>query len=146
VLEERVSEREVFGHCACGAVRFALELPTRFVAHCWCENCRRAHGAACVTWAGVLRAQLRIEAGADELRTWRTPTEATRSFCATCGATLFFESPRWEGEVHVAVAHFEGELDRAPKAHVYADRAPAWCPIHDELPRLGGESGTEPLA
>ena len=32
-----------------------------------------------------------------------------------------------------------------PKVHVYADRAPDWCAIEDDLPRAGGETGVEPL-
>ena len=40
------------GRCHCGGVRFVARFPSRFVAHCHCESCRRAHGAAFVTWAG----------------------------------------------------------------------------------------------
>ncbi len=74
-----------------------------------------------------------------------TDTGATRSFCRICGSTLLYESPRWDGEVHVAVANLHGELDKPPQGHVYADRSPGWCPISDELPRFGGASGTEKL-
>ena len=140
-----MSSTSVPGRCACGAVRFELSFPTRFVAHCWCDNCRRAHGAAFVTWAGVKSEQFRWLSGDEQRGAWRTPTEATRRFCTSCGATLTFESPRWAGEVHVAVAHLEGELDRAVQAHSYADRAPQWCAIADELPRFGGHDGNQPL-
>lgn len=43
---------EARGRCACGRVRFVARFPSRFNAHCHCESCRRAHGAAFVTWAG----------------------------------------------------------------------------------------------
>ena len=46
---------------------------------------------------------------------------------------------------HVAAANIDDPLDAQPSAHAYADRAPEWCPITDELPRYGGESGTEKL-
>ena len=42
----------VQGGCYCGDVRFEADLPPKFVAHCHCHNCRRAHGAAFVTWIG----------------------------------------------------------------------------------------------
>ncbi len=135
----------VGGGCACGAVRFEARLPPRFVAHCHCASCRRAHGAAFVTYAGFPTDAFAWTAGAERLVDWHTDTGATRSFCGTCGSTLVYRSPRWAGEVHLAVAHVDGDLGRAPGAHVYADRAPAWCPITDELPRYGGPSGTEPL-
>lgn len=41
------------GGCLCGAVRYVITLPTKWCAHCHCSMCRRAHGAAFVTWAGV---------------------------------------------------------------------------------------------
>ena len=48
------------GGCHCGAVRFVARFPSRFVAHCHCASCRRAHGAAFVTWAGFPSAQVEV--------------------------------------------------------------------------------------
>lgn len=132
------------GSCYCGRVTFEADPPSRFVAHCHCSNCRRAHGAGVVTWAGFPEAQLHVR-GEEELGSYATETGATRSFCRICGSPLFFRAPRWPGEVHVAVAALLDPPDRAPQAHAYADRAPDWCPIEDGLPRLGGPDGTEPL-
>ena len=42
----------VHGTCLCGSVRFSASLPSKWVAHCHCTYCRRAHGAPFVTWAG----------------------------------------------------------------------------------------------
>ena len=44
-----------------------------------------------------------------------------------------------------AVALIDEPLDREPQAHFYADRAPAWYPIHDDLPRFGGPEGSTRL-
>ncbi len=131
------------GGCACGAVRFELTLPSKFCAHCHCSNCRRAHGAAFVTYAGFPRDQVEIS-GSEHLTRYLTDTGATRSFCSRCGSTLLYESPRWEGEIHVVLANIEDQIDRPPGAHVYVDHKAAWWEITDELPQLGGESGTEP--
>ncbi|MEZ5979169.1 MAG: GFA family protein [Planctomycetota bacterium] len=133
------------GRCACGGVRFVATLPPRFVAHCHCENCRRAHGAAFVTWAGFREAAFRLDDPEGLVRAFASDTSARRRFCSRCGTPMLYDGPRWPGEVHVAVALFDDDLGVAPKAHVYADRAPSWCPIADALPRLGGASGTEPL-
>ncbi|MFT7662650.1 MAG: hypothetical protein ACI87A_000869 [Planctomycetota bacterium] len=77
--------------------------------------------------------------------TYETDVSSQRTFCRHCGSTLLFGGKRWPDEIHVAVGMINGELDRAPGAHAYSDRAVPWCPILDELPRFGGESGTEPL-
>lgn len=136
-------EKTVAGSCLCRAVRFAVRLPSRFCAHCHCPDCRRAHGAAFVTWAGFREEQVRILAGKDFLTRHLTDTGATRSFCKRCGSTLFYEGPRWPGEVHVALANLEAPIDRAPSAHVYVDDRAAWWHITDALPQYGGESGME---
>ncbi len=135
----------VQGCCACGRVRFEADLPPRFVAHCHCENCRRAHAAGFVTYAGFPTEQYRITAGEDQLTDFRTDTDATRRFCSTCGTTISFEAPRWPGEVHVALACFTDPIERLPNVHAYADRSPDWCPITDDLKQYGGESGNVPL-
>ena len=142
-MEKNGEDRPVTGSCLCGAVRFAVRLPSRFCAHCHCPNCRRAHGAAFVTWAGFKEEQVRLLSGEEALRRYLTDTGATRSFCSRCGSPLFYEGPRWPGEVHVALASLEGQIDRAPSAHVYVDDRAEWWSIADALPQYGGESGME---
>ena len=134
------------GHCLCGAVRFEVDPPCRFCAHCHCQNCRRAHGAAFVTWVGYPTDQFRLTAGERNLSRYLTDTDAIRSFCSTCGTTLFYEGPRWENEIHVARAVIDGEIEKAPQAHVYVDHKASWDEISDDLPLFGGETGMEPLA
>src|SRR5262245_61224413 len=109
-----MSNQEVTGQCLCGAVRFVITLPTKWCAHCHCSMCRRAHGAAFVTFCGVATERFRILAGADELVRYKSSETATRSFCRRCGSTLLFEGERWPGEVHVVRANIDGEIDRAP--------------------------------
>ena len=140
-----MSEPPLRGGCACGFVRYEIVPPARFVAHCHCENCRRAHGAGFVTYAGIPLERYRLVEGEARVVRWRTDTDATRSFCGTCGTTFLYEGPRWPGEVHVVVGTLIDPPPSMPNVHAYADRAPAWCPITDDLPRYGGETGSEPL-
>lgn len=39
--------------CLCGDLKLEATLPSKWVAHCHCSLCRRAHGAAFVTWVGM---------------------------------------------------------------------------------------------
>lgn len=135
----------VRGSCSCERVLFEVRQPAKWVAHCHCANCRRAHGAGFVTYAGFPGDALTFTQGEEELTPFETQTGATRQFCGHCGSTLTYASPRWEGEIHVIVANLLDPLESLPSAHAYADRAPDWCPITDGLPRFGGESGTKPL-
>jgi len=127
------------GSCLCGALQFDATLPTRWVAHCHCTLCRRAHGAAFVTWAGFDATHVRIDDPRALLRWYPSSPGAERGFCSHCGSTLFFRSQRWADELHIVVANFRDALDRAPQAHVFWDERVPWATVdpHDQLPRKG---------
>jgi hypothetical protein len=128
-------DRTVTASCLCGAVQLEIGLPTLWCAHCHCSLCRRAHGAAFVTWFGVAAGRFSVAAGRDLLERYVSSAGATRSFCRRCGSTLTFESTRWPGEVHVVLANADGPIDREPQAHVYWDDHVAWGDFRDrDLP------------
>jgi hypothetical protein len=133
------------GGCLCGGIRFEVEEPTKWCAHCHCSLCRRAHGAGYVTWFGCDLDRFRITAGDDLVRWYRSTPQARRGFCSVCGSTLFFAGDRWPDEMHVALAAMDGAIDREPQAHVFFDSGADWVHVDDDLLKLGGETGTEPL-
>lgn len=121
------------GACLCGAVQFQVELPTLWCAHCHCTLCQRAHGAAFVTWVGVAGEKTRID---DTRLAWFESSDgAHRGFCTLCGASLFFRSRRWPGELHITRANFIGPIDREPEGHVFFDSHVPWFTVTDTLPK-----------
>ncbi len=139
-----MDSQSVSGKCFCGAVRFEIDFPTMFCAHCHCSMCRRAHGAGYVTWLGVPFEQFRVVAGTDRLVRYRSSDHGTRSFCGTCGSTLFYESTQHPEAIHIVLANVDAPIDRAPQFHVFFDNRAPWVQVSDDLPRLGGETGMEP--
>lgn len=127
---------QLAGGCLCGAVRYEVGTPTLFVAHCHCDYCRRAHGAAFVTWVGAAESRFRLVAGADLLRWHTSSARSRRGFCANCGTTLFFASTLCPGEVHVTRASFDGDVDREPQLHCFWDQRADWVEMGDQLPRV----------
>jgi hypothetical protein len=107
--------------------------------------CRRNHGAAYVTWFAVLRSQLSIEQGLDELTRYESSDHGSRSFCRRCGSALFCVSTRHPDVVDIPLANVDGAIDRLPESHVYFDDRASWTMLGDDLPRLGGASGLEPV-
>jgi hypothetical protein len=133
------------GSCLCGAIRFAIELPTLLCAHCHCSVCRRAHGAAFVTWITLPIVQFTLLAGQERLVRYRSSDHGTRSFCATCGSSLFFETTQYPDRIDIALANMEGAIDHAPQCHIFFSDRVDWVQVADELPRLGGATGMDPL-
>ncbi len=134
----------ISGACLCGAVRFDIRPPALFCAHCHCSICRRAHGAGFVTWVGVLTGQFALRAGADHLVRYRSSDHGTRSFCDTCGSTLFFTTAHHPERIDVVLANVDDTAGLRPQFHAYCDDRAAWVAIDDDLPRLGGDTGLEP--
>jgi hypothetical protein len=135
----------VAGSCFCKAVRFEIELPTLFCGHCHCSMCRRTHGAGYVTWIAVPTEHLRFLAGQERLVRYRSSEHGTRSFCGICGSTLFCESTHHPNNIDIVLANMQGPIDRAPQCHIFFSDRADWVQVADDLPRLGGTTGMEPL-
>jgi hypothetical protein len=127
------------GSCLCGAVQFTALLPSKWVAHCHCTRCQRAHGAAFVTWAGLRADAVEVIDVESNLR-WHIADEGgSRGFCGRCGSPMFFKSKRWPDELHVARALFLEPLDREPQAHVFFETHVPWVAFDDDLPKRSSE-------
>jgi hypothetical protein len=131
------------GACLCGDLRFTATLPSKWVAHCHCTMCQRAHGAPVVTWVGFVDTRVAIDDPRSRLQWYdSTPGVAQRGFCSRCGSTLFFRSGRWPGELHVVRSNFDGPVDRAPQVHVNWDTHVDWLAYGDDgLPRKESSAG-----
>jgi hypothetical protein len=135
----------VTGSCFCGAVAFEVDMPTTFCGHCHCSMCRRNHGAGYVTWFGVPTTQFRLTSGKDKLHRFQSSDHGFRSFCTECGSSMFCELTEREGHIDIVLANVDGDIDRAPEMHIFFDERIDWIRIDDELPKLGGKSGFEPI-
>ena len=112
-------------------------MPSKFCAHCHCHNCRRAHGAAFVTWVGFESDRVEIRADEEHLGRYVTDTKATRTFCKTCGTTLFFESPRWPGETHIVRSSFTDPIDRDVEGNAFYESRADWMDFSKPIESRG---------
>ncbi|MHB8667432.1 MAG: GFA family protein [Burkholderiales bacterium] len=135
-----MANRQSRGSCLCGAVEFLARLPSKWVAHCHCSRCRRAHGAAFVTWVGFESAAVELSDRDASLRWHVAEAGGSRGFCGRCGSPMFFKSDRWPGELHVARALFLEPIDREPQAHVYYETHVDWVAVDDRLPKRASQS------
>jgi len=126
--------------CLCRDLQLTLHLPSKWVAHCHCSMCRRAHGAGYVTWVGMRAERCDIDDPQQRLTWFTSSPGAERGFCSRCGSTLLFRAERWPGELHVTLANVDGPVDRAPQCHAFWDTHVDWASIDpaDGLPRKGG--------
>lgn len=142
------SKGNIRGNCYCNAVRFELVPPTEFASHCHCEDCRRSHGAAFVTWTSVPTARFRLLSGKDKLQRYESHLGVYWEFCSQCGSSMFYAADDTPGRIYVTAASLVDPLDREPDSHVSFEERAAWYSASRKLPCYRGktdermESGT----
>lgn len=135
-----MAQNPLHGRCLCGAVAYEVLPPFLSASHCHCESCRRAHGAAFVSWATVKANTLTVTRGASRIVAYPSSPGARRSFCGTCGSQLFMHYDPEPEEAYVALGSLEDAPDPAPVRHVSFEERVGWFPFEDALPKHRGKS------
>lgn len=130
------------GGCACGAVRFEIDVPAVWAWHDHSRASRRAHGAAYATYVGTWKSRFRLIEGEDAVaRYCDEETGAARSFCARCGAPLFYERASSPKMLNIPRALFESGVGREPRYHRSVEETPEWAYAGAKLRPLKGYPG-----
>jgi hypothetical protein len=87
--QETIMSSILNGGCLCGAVRYRVHGQPFHVTHCHCVSCRKASGAAFLTWFTVRLIEL--EWLSEKPVYYHSSTAVQRGFCPHCGATLSYQ-------------------------------------------------------
>lgn len=79
------------GSCLCGRVAYEADAEIDGVIHCHCETCRKAHGSAFSSLAGVPRDRFRWVRGEELLKAFESSPGKVRRFCGECGSQITAE-------------------------------------------------------
>ena len=126
------------GSCACGEISFTVSTRPRFVGYCHCNACKKATGAPVSCYVGLARSDVTL---VGEPRSFATSEGVARTWCATCGTPVAYESARWPGEIHFHIAMFDHPETLKPTGHVYTNEQLPWFEVADDLPRTDKPSG-----
>ena len=123
------------GSCVCGEIHWELEGRPRFASNCHCTTCRKQHGAAFATYGAVVRAKLKVTG---EPKRYRSSPDAMRSFCGTCGSSLFLEHDADPKTTWVSLGTADCDPNCRPESHQYVDAKAPWVELTDGLPQHAG--------
>ncbi len=106
----------VTGHCYCGAIQFAVDIPAGerpiFSAYCHCDSCRRAHAAPLYQVVCVDASMFSFVAGESNLVEFKKGGRSpVRAFCGTCGSKVLNRFPGWSPGGKVPLVFFPSLLD-----------------------------------
>jgi hypothetical protein len=120
------------GSCLCGAVTFDVEGALPPPNACHCSRCRKQSGHYFAS-TEVARDRLRIS-GSDNVSWYFSSEKVRRGFCATCGASLFFDPPHRDW-IAVAMGAFDGPTETRMNLHIFVDDKGDYYQIADGLPQ-----------
>jgi hypothetical protein len=103
--------------------------------------CRRLHGAAFVTFAGVSGAALEWTTGNEALKTFASSDKNDRLFCEVCGSQLGCISRPEPDMIYLAMGTVDGNPPHPPAYHQFAGSVAPWHEINDDLPKRESRAG-----
>ncbi len=120
-------------------MRYRVTGAPKWASHCHCVDCRRAAGAAYVTYVGFQTAQV-AWSGTPPVRYQSSPG-VTRSFCGKCGTPLIYERARSRHMINIPRALFASRTGRQPLYHIGFEERPEWAYAQEPLVPLKGFPG-----
>ncbi len=123
------------GSCLCGGVRYEIDGPLDGALNCHCSMCRKAHGAAFRSRAGVRAKDFRWVNG-EELITWFESSAGNhRGFCSRCGSPLLSRFDSRQDVYGLPLGCLDTDPGVRPGMHVFVGSKAPWYEITDALPR-----------
>jgi hypothetical protein len=123
------------GHCECGRVQIEAGGEINDFSHCHCSQCRRLHGAAYATFAGVVRDEFHFISGESDISTYASSDTHQRLFCSNCGSNVLVKLATEPDTLYVSMSMIDGDPPRPPGYHIFVASKAPWHDITDDLPQ-----------
>ena len=127
------------GHCECRRVRYEVDGDITDFSHCHCSQCRRLHGAAFATFAGVSRDQFRYISGESDTSEYASSDSHGRVFCSECGSNILVALDQEPDVLYLSMSAIEGDPPRPQGYHIYVGSKAPWHEISDNLEQYDTE-------
>jgi hypothetical protein len=131
----------ITGKCECGSIQYEVNAEITDFSHCHCSQCRRLHGAAFATFAGVNRDSFHYVSGESTLKTYASSEQNDRVFCGICGSNILVDCKPEPQVLYLAMGTVNGEPERPPGYHQFVGSKASWFEINDKL--LKHDSGAD---
>ena len=125
----------ITGHCECLRVRYEIDGAVEDLSHCHCSQCRRLHGAAYATFAGVARDTFRYLAGNSDVKAYPSSNTSDRIFCGHCGSNILVDYKPEPESLYVCMGTVDGNPACPPAYHQFVGSKAEWHEITDQLPQ-----------
>jgi len=122
----------ITGSCLCANVNYEISGNIGEIAHCHCETCRKAHGAAFSSVATVQDIDFKL-IGDVTLGCYESSPGKNRYFSPICATQIYAKK---EATKHIILRL--GSLDDDPKSqeinHIWVSQKATWYSLNSHLP------------
>ena len=141
------SSEQYSGGCVCGEIRYQVAGPPAMIAYCHCEDCRKMGGSVMAVLAGFAREGFNLLQG--DARSFGRLPGVLRSFCSTCGTSLFYENQSFPENFYIHIGSFDDPEQLPPDRHTWVSSRISWHKIDDDLTQYqclsnSGKAGNTP--
>jgi hypothetical protein len=116
-------------------VRFRVDGEINDYCHCHCSQCRRLHGAAFATFAGVSRADFQYLDPSPPVSTYASSESHDRLFCSVCGSNIMVVLSDEPDNYYLALSTIDGDPALPPAYHIFVGSRAPWYEIRDAAPQ-----------
>jgi hypothetical protein len=109
---------QMTGGCACGRVRYTVNVDDDDAYLCHCRMCQRATGSISIAFKNVKQADVAWESEPDW---YESSPIAVRPYCRECGTSLGFKFKDGSENMDLTVASFDDPARFGPKHHFGAE-------------------------
>ncbi len=125
----------ITGRCECGSVQYQVDGEINDFSHCHCSKCRRLHGAAFATYAGVVLNQFSYLSGQQDLARYSSSHDHIRVFCRICGSNILVDLDFEPEAVYLAMGTVDGDPKCPPAYHIFVGSKAPWYKFDDSSVR-----------
>ncbi len=121
------------GSCLCGGVTWQTNAQPRNSVGCHCSQCRKVSGHF---WSATqVPTETLVLTKSDTMKWFQSSPQARRSFCETCGSTLFWEK-RGEGMTSIASGSIDGPSGLTTTKHICCADKGDYYVIHPDIEQI----------
>lgn len=113
------------GSCLCGSIHYLVRGEPIYITHCHCQTCRKASGAAFVTWFTVRMSE--VEWRGEPMAIYHSSAAVERGFCPRCGTTLTYRHESDPAELDITAASLHQPESLTPAHHTWWEARLSWA-------------------
>jgi hypothetical protein len=121
------------GHCECKRVSYQVDSEISEFSHCHCSQCRRLHGAAYATFAGVKADKFQYLSGEEYLTRYASSDDHERVFCGNCGSNILVSVDGYPDDLYLSMGAVDGNPSLPEAYHIFVGSKAPWHEITDSL-------------